>query len=61
MLRYENLCNDCPNGCVNCGLKRVLVRRCDKCGRAEQLYYFDDQELCLDCIEERLDKVEGDC
>lgn len=58
MLRYENECVDCPMGCMNCGRKRVPVRYCDRCQRAEQLYYFDDEELCLECIEESLDKVE---
>jgi hypothetical protein len=47
-------------GCNHCGAKRVPVHYCDKCGTTDQLYYFDDEELCLDCIEERLDKVEDD-
>lgn len=61
MLRYENLCCDCPIGCAGCGRNRVPVHYCDECGEEGQLYLFDDEELCIHCIEERLDKVEGDC
>lgn len=61
MLRYENLCNDCPIGCIGCGRTRVPVHYCDDCGEPEELYYFDDEELCIECIEKRLDKVEDDC
>ncbi len=60
MLRYENECVGCAMGCNHCGAKRVPVHYCDKCGTTDQLYYFDDEELCLDCIEESVDKVEDD-
>ena len=32
---------------------------CDECGEMmDVLYHFDWQELCLDCIEARLERVE---
>ena len=31
--------------------------RCDDCGEETQLYEFDGKELCIDCIERRLEKI----
>ena len=31
---------------------------CDNCGDEEQLYEFEGEQLCLNCIESRLEKVE---
>lgn len=54
------------NGCVDCGLPCLSYCKlrddtyeyyCDECGEIGQLYYFDDRELCLDCIEKLLEKV----
>ena len=54
------------NGCIDCGLPCMLfcplrddsyIYRCDECGDETQLYEWDGQELCLDCIESKLDKV----
>lgn len=54
------------NNCVDCGKPCLLhcpVRddayeyRCDDCGKEEQLYDFECKELCLNCIEKRLDKI----
>ena len=54
------------NGCVDCGLPCMLfcplrddsyIWTCDECGCETQLYEWDGQELCLDCIESKLDKV----
>lgn len=38
----------------------VPVRCCDKCESEEQIYHFEGKELCLECIEELLEKVEED-
>lgn len=51
-LRFTLSRNSCPN-------RNVPRYYCDKCGSEATLYYFDDEELCLDCIEERLETVEG--
>ena len=54
------------NGCVDCGLPCMLfcplrddsyIYRCDECGDETQLYEWDSQELCLDCLEKYLDKI----
>lgn len=54
------------NGCVDCGLQCLQYCekrddtyewRCDECGEEDTLYYFDDKELCLDCIKQRLEIV----
>lgn len=55
------------NECVQCGLPcmgnacpNAQVERlyCDVCNSEETLYYFNDQELCIDCIEGLLEEVE---
>ena len=57
--------NECV-GCTDMGLpckgsscpNRSVTRFfCDKCDNEAQLYYYGDKELCLDCIEELLEKV----
>ena len=61
MVKYENECVGCPPemGCLGsfCPNIRVPHFYCDDCGEEEQLYYFEGRELCLDCIEKLLDKV----
>ena len=55
----DNACYGCPE-CVNCGRNRdYYYHECDQCGSTEQLYEFEGEELCVECILERLDKVEG--
>jgi len=59
--------NECV-GCTDMGLpcrgsscpNRAATRYyCDKCRQeAEELFYFDSRELCLDCIAGELEKVE---
>lgn len=61
MIKYENECVDCGLPCLGSSCPNRNVKRiyCDKCGdEAEHIYYFDDQELCIDCIEEMLEEVE---
>ena len=41
---------DCPN-------RHVPHYYCDKCGEEEDLYEFEGEELCIDCIEKMLVKV----
>lgn len=54
------------NNCVDCGKPCLLfcpVRddsyewHCDECGREMQLYDYEGSELCIDCIEKLLDKI----
>lgn len=58
--------NECV-GCKSLGLpclgdicpNRNGIRfYCDKCNEETDLYYYDGKELCIDCIIEKLEKVE---
>jgi hypothetical protein len=62
MKTIEDECVGCPPeiGCLgsSCPYKDVVHYYCDNCGEETQLYYYDDKELCIDCIEKTLEKVE---
>lgn len=63
MITYEDECVGCPTemGCIGsaCPNRNVKHCYCDECGDdVEKLYRFDGDELCLDCIEKRLEVVE---
>lgn len=60
--RYEDMCVGCPPemGCMGsvCPNRNVEIVYCDECGEEnETIYEFDGEELCLNCIEEKLVKV----
>ena len=61
MKRYENECVDCGLPCMGsaCPKRKVPHFYCDKCGDETTLYEYDGHELCIDCIQEQLDIVEG--
>ena len=61
MIVTENECVDCGLPCIHESCRHWAVTRfyCDKCHEdVENLYYFEDQELCIDCIEQQLERVE---
>jgi hypothetical protein len=63
MIRIENECVGCPLeiGCLGeaCPYKNVVRYYCDECkDEYEHIYHYDGQELCIDCIEKRLERVE---
>lgn len=62
MKRLENECVDCGLPCLgkSCPNRNVSRFYCDECGDEAQLYDFDGEELCISCIEKRLDKVDVD-
>ena len=70
MVRYENECCDCavpgyPCRGSSCPLRHVKVYSCDCCGADintdyDSLYILDGEELCKDCVLEKLEKVEFD-
>lgn len=65
MIRYENECVECPPdmGCMgdSCPYLNVPRLYCDECDNEESiLYWWDDQQLCLYCIEAQLERVEID-
>ena len=62
MIIIENECVECPPdiGCLgdSCPYKNVPRLYCDECEEENQLYWWDGRQLCLDCIEKQLEKVE---
>ena len=64
MIKFENECVDCPPdiGCIGSRCKYLNVPRfyCDECNDEAELYWFDGMQLCIDCIEKRLERVELD-
>lgn len=63
MKRTENECVGCkemglPCLGMNCPNRDVTRFYCDSCGEEAQLYHYEGKELCIECIEKRLEKVE---
>lgn len=64
MIIYENECCGCATPaypCMGsaCPNRNVPHFYCDKCGDdVDELYIWDDKELCIDCIKGKLKKVE---
>ena len=55
MLVIEDRCCDCAAGgypCLgnSCELRHVKVHYCDRCECGGDIYEFDGEELCKDCI-----------
>lgn len=53
MIKYEDYCVGCPQGCINCGRKHLPVPYCDECGdelSADDMYKMDDKMLCGHCV-----------
>lgn len=64
MKKVVNECVGCKSiglHCVGAGCPNRAVEHfyCDKCKEEKPLYEWDAGELCIDCIEELLYKVEG--
>ena len=58
MIIRENDCVGCET-CINCGRRDdYYYRVCDVCGSDEQLYYFDEEELCTECLLKNFRKVD---
>ena len=63
MIRIENECVGCPiELCIGdrCPYLNVPRFYCDDCDDEAKLYWFDNEQLCLDCIAKRLERVEYD-
>lgn len=66
MIEVTNDCVGCATDayqCIGsaCPLRNVTHYICDECGAdvdEGSLYYFDGEQLCIDCIVERLEVVE---
>jgi len=54
MIRYENDCVGCPQGCIDCGRRSVPYYYCDMCDDAldtDDMYEDEEYEdLCPDCL-----------
>ena len=61
MIKHQNDCVGCAETfpCIGdvCCYRNVPHYHCDECGEEDALYYFDDDELCIHCVEKRLNKV----
>lgn len=61
MIKYENDCVGCPDGvpCLgsSCPNKNVPHYYCDDCGNEDDLYEFDGEQLCAECVLARLKKI----
>lgn len=57
MKRIENDCVRCPT-CINCGAKQQEHFYCDECKEESDIYHFEGEELCIECISKRLIKVD---
>lgn len=64
MIQMENECVGCPTemGCLgsSCPYNNVPHYYCDDCGEEEQLYHFEEEHLCIECIKKRLQEVDYD-
>lgn len=62
MIRYEDECVGCPAeiGCFGsaCPNLNVPHLECDDCGQeVDDLYEYDDEQICEECLLKRFDKV----
>lgn len=63
MITYENDCVCCDLPCMgkNCPYYSVAHYYCDKCNdETDELYEYEDKQLCQDCLLESVPKVESD-
>lgn len=65
MIVVGSECVGCPDemGCIReaCRYYKVARFYCDSCKEeTTDLYYFDNEQLCPDCILERLEEVSYD-
>lgn len=62
MIVVESACCDCGLPCLYEACKYYKVARffCDDCDSEENLWYFEGQQLCADCILKRLEEVSYD-
>ena len=61
MIVIGSACVDCDLPCVftACPYYRVVYYVCDCCGEeVEDLFYWDNEQLCDDCVLKQLEKVE---
>lgn len=58
MIKFENDCVGCPQGCIHCGRESVPYLCCDECEcEYEELYEYNGEQLCEDCLLEHFNKI----
>lgn len=53
--------NDCVGceTCIGCGRRYdYYYHECDRCGSPEQLYKYDGEELCVECLLKEFEEVD---
>lgn len=65
LVTYENECVGCPPElwCLGsaCPYRNVPYFYCDECEEdVEELFKWDDKQLCIDCIKKKLEKIEAE-
>jgi hypothetical protein len=60
LIVIANECVDCGLPCIYeaCPYYEVVRYYCDECGEESELYYWDGEQLCVDCILKQLERVE---
>ena len=56
MKKLINDCYCCPRPCAECGRKQMEVSICDDCCNEYAAYVVDGEDLCEDCLIERVKK-----
>lgn len=60
MIVKDNDCVCCEI-CRNCGRKRdYFYHVCDKCESDDQLFYYEGQELCAECLLKNFEQIDMD-
>ena len=61
MITVTNECVDCGFPCKGnaCPYRNVKRYYCDRCKEETTTYHWEDEHVCLDCIEKDLIGVEG--
>lgn len=63
MIKIKNECVGCDY-CIGCGARHTKRFCCDNCFEEEELYIFNDEELCISCVREALrgeETTDGTC
>ena len=57
----ENECVSCDLPCMGsaCPYQNVTRYYCDRCEEETTLYYYDGEELCVDCLIKEFEIVKG--
>ena len=62
MIEYENKCVDCPSmgmPCIHCGNDKIPHMICDNCEEdVDELYEYEGEQWCVDCILDSLTRVD---